>query len=223
MTFTSTAGNIQWLVLNVSLTKRLILFRVTAQPTFLLTVTPSRAWESVLACHTTRIPREANFCAASFSPRNSDLFRNRKDGGKEFSAGADPPAKKLFCSNADRQIFSAFSSSALDNQTPVFCGHSHQKTVSPFSRNVAWLKCSFHVPYLWNLFFRKRVFTHVTPLLSRYLLWINLFCRIDLPWKKLSPLVTFSAWNISTISRIWLQHVGMLENKVINSCWKQCW
>ena len=81
ITFKSTAANNERLFLNVSLTKRLILFRVTAQPIFLLTVTPSRAYARSLFCHTTRMPREANFWAESFSLRNSDRFRNLAVGG----------------------------------------------------------------------------------------------------------------------------------------------
>jgi len=170
MTFTSTAGNRLRLLLKVSLTQRLILLRVTAQPTFLLTVTPSRACASPFTCQTTRMPREANFWTESRNLRNSVRFRSLRDGGNPLSAGTVPPVEELFCCNANGQIFSTLGSSALDHQATVLGGHSHQKTVSPFTRNVAWLECSFHVPYLWNLFFRKRVFTHITPLLSRYLL-----------------------------------------------------
>ena len=64
----------------------------------------------------------------------------------------------------------------------------------------------WNVLFMWRtsgIFIRKRVFTHTTPLLSRYLLWINPIRWIDLPWKKTSALVTFTAWNISTISNIW--------------------
>jgi len=133
ITFKSTAGNNKRLILNVSLTKRLTLFRVTAQPTFLLTVTPSRACSRLLACHTTRIPLDANFWAAFFNLRNSARFRNLAVGGYVFWSEAVPPAKQLFCCNANRQVFSTFCSSALDDQTSVFAGHSHQKAVSPFT------------------------------------------------------------------------------------------
>jgi hypothetical protein len=166
----STAGNKKRLFLNISLTNRLTLFRVTAQPTFLLTVIPSLATARSFACHTTRIARVANFWAESFNLTNSARFRSLAEGGYACTAESIPPVRELFCCNANGQILSAFCSSALDDQAAIFAGHSYQKAVSPFTRNVAWLKCSFHVPYLWNLFFRKRVFTHSTPLLSRYLL-----------------------------------------------------
>jgi len=93
ITFKSTAGNNKRLFLKVSLTKRLTLFRVTAQPTFLLTVTPSLACARSFACHTTRIPREANFRTESFSLRNSARFRSLAVGGYVFIAGTVPPAK----------------------------------------------------------------------------------------------------------------------------------
>jgi len=163
ITFKSTAGNIQRLLLKVSLTKRLILLRVTAQPIFLLTVTPRRACARLFTCQTTRTPREANFWAASRRPRNSDRFRSLKDGGNALWAYAAPPAEYLFCCNADGQIFSAFCSSALDNQTSVFTGHSHQKTMSSFSRNVTWLKCSFHVSIPLEFIFQEKGFYSYYP------------------------------------------------------------
>jgi hypothetical protein len=74
-----------------------------------------------------------------------------------------------------------------------------------------------------SIFIQKRVFTHNTPLLSRYLLWIAALIRIDLPWKKMAPLVPCIAWNIWIMLSKWLQHTVIAHNKVINSCWKQCW
>ena len=133
ITFKSTAGNDERLFLNVSRTNRLILFRVTAQPIFLLTVTPSRAWARLFTCHTTRIPLEANFWTESLSLRNSDRFRNLAAGGYVYWVGTAPPAKELFCCNANGQVFSAFCSSALDDQAAIFCGHSHQKAMSSFT------------------------------------------------------------------------------------------
>jgi hypothetical protein len=133
ITFKSTAGNNKRLFLNISLTKRLTLFRVTAQPTFLLTVTPSRACERLFACHTTKIPLETNFWTESFNLRNSARFRSLAVGGYVFWSGTVLSAKELFCCNANGQVFSALSSSALDDETSVFGGHSHEKTVSPFT------------------------------------------------------------------------------------------
>lgn len=133
ITFKSTAGNNKRLFLNISLTKRLTLFRVTAQPIFLLAVTPSRACARLFACHTTRIPLAANFWAVSFNLRNSARFRNLAVGGYVFWSGTVPPANELFCCNANGQVFSTFCSSALDDETSVFGGHSHQKAVSPFT------------------------------------------------------------------------------------------
>jgi hypothetical protein len=81
MTFRSTAGIIKRFILKVSLTKRLILLRVTAQPTFLLTVTPKRAYARLLSCHTTSIPLEANLLTEFFNLRNSARFRSLNDDG----------------------------------------------------------------------------------------------------------------------------------------------
>jgi hypothetical protein len=163
ITFTSTAGNKERLFLKVSLTKRLTLFRVTAQPIFLLAVTPSRACARLFACHTTRMPREANFWTASFNARNSVRFRSLTAGGNELSLGTVPPAKGLFCCNANGQVFSTFCSPALDDQATVFAGHSHQETVGPFSRNVAGLKCSFHVSIPLEFIFQEKGFYSYYP------------------------------------------------------------
>ena len=163
ITFKSTAGNNKRLILNVSLTKRLTLFLVTAQPIFLLAVTPSRACSRLLSCQTTRIPLDANFWTESFSLRNSDRFRSLAVEGYVLLAGTAPPTWELLCSNANRQIFSAFCSSTLNNQASVFCGHSYQKTMGSFSWYVAWLKCSFHEPYLCYFLFRKGFLLIVPP------------------------------------------------------------
>lgn len=52
--------------------------------------------------------------------------------------------QELFCSNADRKIFSAFCSSTLDYKTTVFCCHTDKKSVCSFTGNITWLICSFH-------------------------------------------------------------------------------
>lgn len=163
ITFKSTAGSSKRLFLKTSLTQRLILFRVTAQPTFLLTVTPSRACVRVFACHTIRIPLEANFLTEFLKPRNSDRFRSLTVGGNAEMASTAPTVEELLYSNTDRQVFSTFCSSAFDNQTSIFGSHSHQKAMSSFSRNVAWLKCSFHVSYLCFLYSGKAFLLILPP------------------------------------------------------------
>jgi hypothetical protein len=149
ITFKSTAGNNKRLLLNASLTKRLTLFRVTAQPIFLLTVTPRRACARLFSCHTIKIPLEANLWTEHLRLRNSDLFFSLAAGGYVFLTGVVSATKELFGGNANRQVFSTFCSSALDDQAAVFGGHPYQKAVSSFTRNVTWLKCSFHVSNLW--------------------------------------------------------------------------
>jgi len=133
ITFKSTAGNVKRLVLNISLTKRLTLLRVTAQPTFLLTVTPRRACGILFACQTTRITLEEYFWTESFNLRNSDRFRNLAVEGYELLAGSVPLANGLLCCNAHGQVFSTFCSSALDYKAAILAGHSHQETVGSFT------------------------------------------------------------------------------------------
>ena len=42
-----------------------------------------------------------------------------------------------------RQTLASFSPSAPDNSLPSFCTHSQSKSVSTFTFNITWLKCSF--------------------------------------------------------------------------------
>jgi hypothetical protein len=87
--------------------------------------------------------------------RNSERFRSLKSGGKTLPADLIAQSVQLFGCNANGQIFSTFGSSAFDDKTTVFASHSHQKAMGSFTRNVARLKCSFHVPYLWLFISRK--------------------------------------------------------------------
>ena len=93
ITFRSTAGINKRFVLNVSLTKRLTLFRVTAQPTFLLTVTPRRAYARLLSCHTTRKALEEYFWTDSFNLRNSERLRSLSVDGYLLLVSTGSPVK----------------------------------------------------------------------------------------------------------------------------------
>lgn len=148
MTFMSTAGRRCLLCLNSSLMQRLTLLRVTAQPIFLLTVTPSRACISSFGCQTRRNPLTAYEPAALESLTNSARFLSRADLGND----ACPPEQDLLCCNADGQVFAAFGPPALDDQTAVLGCHPHQKTMGPLTGNVAGLKCSFHIDTSGNFF-----------------------------------------------------------------------
>ena len=125
MTFISTAGRVCLLCLNTSLMYRLILLRVTAQPTFLLAVTPRRGCISSFACQTRRNPLTPYVQLDVESLIKSARFRNRTDLGND----AWPPTRELLGCNADSQIFAALGPSALDNESAVLGRHPHQKTV----------------------------------------------------------------------------------------------
>jgi hypothetical protein len=87
----------------------------------------------VFSCQTTRIPREAYFWAEPVRLRNSDRFRSLIRDGNVLPAVISPQSGLLLGCNADGQIFSAFSPSALDDKTAVLAGHPHQKTVGSFT------------------------------------------------------------------------------------------
>jgi hypothetical protein len=55
------------------------------------------------------------------------------------------PIEALLYSNSYGEVFTSLSSSALDNQTPIFSGHSYQKTMGTLAGYIAWLICSFHL------------------------------------------------------------------------------
>ena len=120
ITFRSTAGSNNRCILNVSLMKRLTLLRVTAQPTFLLTVIPMRAYARLFSCHTTRIPLEANFFTESFSWRNSERFRSLIDGGNVLLASADSPVKIYLAAIRTARFFRPFALLRLITRRPFF-------------------------------------------------------------------------------------------------------
>jgi len=105
ITFRSTAGINNRFFLNVSLTKRFTLFLVTAQPTFLLTVTPKRAYARLFSCHTTRIPLVANLLTESFNLRNSERFRSLTSGGNVLPASAVSPVKTYLAAMRTARFF----------------------------------------------------------------------------------------------------------------------
>jgi hypothetical protein len=121
----------------------LTLLRITAQPTFLLTVIPRRAWLPPFSSHTTRKPLEANLWGELDSLRNSKRFRSRTDLGK--TPVSSSPEHRLLGCNANGQSFAALGPSALDDKTAVLGGHPYQKTVGALAGGVAGLKCSFHI------------------------------------------------------------------------------
>ena len=151
-TFKSTHGRRSRICLNVSLVYRLILLRTTAQPTFLLTVTPRRAWLPSFSCQTTRNPLVANLWGEFKSLRNSERFLSRTDFGKHRRSTL--PQVLLGC-NANGQTFTAFGPSALDHETAVLGGHAYQKAMGTLAGGVAGLKCSFHIITPLNNCIRK--------------------------------------------------------------------
>lgn len=118
ITFRSTGGSNVRFILNISRTKRLTLLRVTAQPTFLLTVTPRRACARLFSCQTTRIARVANFFSESFSLRNSERFRNLTDEGYVVSASVISPVKIYLTAIRTDRFFLPFALLRLITRRP---------------------------------------------------------------------------------------------------------
>lgn len=145
MTFMSAAGSNSRLCLYTSLMQRFTLLRITAQPIFLLTVTPRRGRARSFSCQTRRNPLTANLPAESESPTKSARFRSRADLGNVRTEGACSQEAGLLGCNANGQVLATLGPSALDDETPVFCGHPHQKAVGPLAGSIARLKCSFHI------------------------------------------------------------------------------
>jgi hypothetical protein len=148
----STAGNASLWCLNTSLVKRLTRLRITAQPTFLLTVIPRRGPATSLSFQTTRKPLTAYLPDADKSLTKSARFLSRTDLGNVLISGFGSATLKLLGGNADGQAFATFCPAPLDYETTVFSGHSYEKTMGPFTRSVAWLKCSFHIFTPENIF-----------------------------------------------------------------------
>jgi hypothetical protein len=96
ITFRSTDGISVRLFLNISLIKRFTLFLVTAQPTFLLTVIPNRAYARSFSCHTTRILLEAIFFAEFFNLRNSERFLSLTNGENVLSVSTVSAVKFIW-------------------------------------------------------------------------------------------------------------------------------
>jgi len=81
ITFMSTGGsNILW-YLKISLVKRLILLRITAQPIFLLAVMPKRGTSRSLLCQTIKKPLTDNLLVALKRETKSARFRSLTDFG----------------------------------------------------------------------------------------------------------------------------------------------
>lgn len=129
--------------LKISRIKRLTLLRTTAQPIFLLAVMPRRADVPVLSRQTTRKPFTAVLCLEFVSWRNSARFLNLASLGNSAVNSNITSAQLLGC-NSYRQVLATFCSSALDDQSAIFSGHSHQKAMRTLAGNVTGLKCSFH-------------------------------------------------------------------------------
>jgi len=126
--------------------------RITAQPTFLLTVIPNRGPLSELSFHTRRKPFTAYLPDADNRLTKSARFLSRTDFGNVLESGLCSSERILLGSNADGQAFTTFCPSALYYKTPVFSSHSDKETVSAFPGSVAWLKCSFHIFTPGNIF-----------------------------------------------------------------------
>jgi len=153
-----------------SRTCRLIRFLVGAWPTLRVTVTPKRAWGDLPAPAMARKWSVLIFRPGFDKRRKSSRFKIRFDFGNEnetvfFSSGATIfyffACFALFIFSLfyffflsefflKAQPFSASRSSAIDNSSALFGGHSFQKAVFPGSFSVTGLICSFHCLYSFS-------------------------------------------------------------------------
>jgi hypothetical protein len=144
ITFMSTGGsNVLW-HRKISLVKRFILLRTTADPIFLLAVIPRRGTSRPFSCQTTRKPLTDTLEVALRRATKSARFRSRIDLGNVLTWSTHALAGILLCGNANSQILATLCSPALDDKTSVFRCHSHKKTVGSFTGGIARLECSFH-------------------------------------------------------------------------------
>ena len=118
-----------------SFTLRRIRLRTTALPTFLLTVTPSRGWDSGLLCKRitkwrewTRVPR---FWTTRYSPRLSSRHRLAK-----------PPG--LLVADLDRQALAALAPPTLDDLAAAVGSHTRTEAVGPLPLDIAGLVGALH-------------------------------------------------------------------------------
>ena len=146
----------------ISLNKRLSLFRTTALPTFLLTVNPNRAGPSF--CATT----PSKWAVRCFLPvrwicLNSRVARIRYSGRqrKREDCTIWPTAKQqtrvgqsclrlvFFGANSWSKNRTAFRSATTKNFTASGGAHASSKTMASLSTNITWLICAFHVDLYW--------------------------------------------------------------------------
>jgi len=142
---TSTGGSSMRSCLNTSRRNRFTRLRTTAQPIFLLTVIPIRTDGPLFSRHTIRKPFTVVLDCALERDKNSVRFRKRNVFGNAESPVPKDTARRLLGCNSYGQIFAAFGSSALDNQTTILGGHSYKKTMGAFTTNITWLESSFHL------------------------------------------------------------------------------
>lgn len=166
ITFRSTAGISNRFFLNVSLTKRFTLFRVTAQPTFLLTVTPKRAYARLLSCQTTKIPFEATLWAEFFNLRNSDRFRSlRNDGNLQLARGGTP-VKIYLTAIRTARFFLPFALLRFITRRPFFVAILTRKPCVLLRETLlGWNVLFMFIPL--EIYFKKWVFNHNDQPLSR--------------------------------------------------------
>ena len=148
-----------------SRTRRLILFLLTACPTFLVTVTPSLERpcrpgaktamkfsfcilrpDFASATNSWRFNILSPFVKEYCNGQASWLNLNKFQGGKNWALWKqDINYQPLNCTCLSWQPNTAFGSPAVNDSSALFGRHSFKKTMisSPF--NSAGLKCSFHI------------------------------------------------------------------------------
>ena len=126
-----------------SLTRRLILFLLTAPPTFLVMVTPNRE-RPCRPAEKTAI--KYSFCILrpdSDSAINSWRFKILSPFVKENCIGKNnyrPPDRRTLCWQSNP----TFGSPAVNDSSTLFSRHSFKKTMISGPFNSTGLKCPFH-------------------------------------------------------------------------------
>jgi hypothetical protein len=124
---------------------RLIRFRSTAPPRFFPTDNPRRGRLRVFGRMTTRKLVDRIFRVCGNRRIKSRRLRRRSSREKVWERGSTGAGRRGPKDRyLNRESFSAFSPSALDDIPAGPGAHPFQKTVGPGPVNIAGLKCSFH-------------------------------------------------------------------------------
>ena len=140
-TTTSTPWSVN-LILKDSLISRFTRLRSTARGKFfLLTAMPKRPCPRPLLQHNANSPGWKNLTGFENTLLYSLGVSRRFTLVSRKSAWLDKDGQLLLCS----EDFTTFGTSTIDYCSAIFRCHTATKSVSTFSLQNAWLKCSFHL------------------------------------------------------------------------------